>query len=194
MGSYVLEEAIGTGGMGEVWRARHRLLARPAAVKLVRADVLGKSGEAEMERALTRFRREAEVTSNLQSPHTVELYDYGVSESGSFYYVMELLDGLDLQTLVEEYGPVPPERAVHILVQACASLAEAHALGLVHRDIKPANLVVCVERARSPDFVRSSTSVSWRSTLLNLRTSLRKTWPRGPRRSWRLKSREVVAM
>ena len=90
-----------------------------------------------------RFQREAEATAALHSSHTVSLHDFGVTPEGAFYYVMELLDGLDLETLVRRFGPVPPERAVHLLVQACDSLAEAHAVGLVHRDVKPANMVAC---------------------------------------------------
>jgi serine/threonine-protein kinase len=141
MGAYQLEERLSQGGMGEIWRARHHMLARPAAVKLVRSDVFDK---VEAKRAaVARFEREAQMTARLSSPHTVRLYDFGVTDEGTFYYAMELLDGLDLESLVRREGPLPPERAVHFLVQACRSLAEAHALGLVHRDIKPANLFVC---------------------------------------------------
>lgn len=140
MGSYLLESLIGKGGMGEVWQARHQLLARPAAVKLIRPERLAGSGGAD--NALRRFEREAQATAMLRSPHTIELYDFGVAESGSFYYVMELLDGLDLGNLVDRFGPVEPSRAVHLLQQACHSLAEAHAAGLVHRDIKPSNIFV----------------------------------------------------
>ena len=92
---------------------------------------------------VSRFRREAEATAALHSPHTVSLHDFGVTPEGAFYYVMDLLDGLDLETLVRRFGPVPPERAIHLLAQACDSLAEAHATGLVHRDVKPANIVAC---------------------------------------------------
>ena len=127
--------------MGEVWLARHQLLARPAAVKLLRKR---RSATEEEARALRqRFEREAHATAELQSPHTVQLYDFGVTETGSFYYVMERLRGMDLQRMVERHGPLPPERAIFLLKQACRSLSEAHALGLVHRDIKPANLFVC---------------------------------------------------
>jgi serine/threonine-protein kinase len=138
LGSYELVEKIGGGGMGEVWRARHRLLVRPAAVKLIRPDVLG--GDAKT--MLGRFEREAQATSALRSPHTVELYDFGITDDGTFYYAMELLEGFDLDTLVSRFGPQPPERVVSILKQACRSLADAHALGLIHRDIKPANIIV----------------------------------------------------
>ncbi len=141
LGSYRLLELIGEGGMGEVWRASHRLLAREAAVKLIRSDLLadGKSGET----ARARFEREARVIASLRSPYTIQLYDYGVGSDGTLYYVMELLDGVDLETLVEREGPLDAERVVSIARQACRSLGEAHAAGLVHRDIKPANLFVC---------------------------------------------------
>ena len=142
IGPYTLEEKIGSGGMGEVWRARHRMLIRPAAVKLVRTrDVASGSGR-DPELRLRRFEREARATAGLKSPHTVELYDFGVTDDGTLYYVMELLDGMDLDTLVERFGPLPPERALHLLAQVCASLDDAHRNGLVHRDIKPANLIV----------------------------------------------------
>jgi eukaryotic-like serine/threonine-protein kinase len=137
LGQYVLEEKIGGGGMGEVWRARHRLLIRPAAIKLIRPQV---SGDPDL--LLRRFEREARATAALKSPHTVQLYDFGATEDGRLYYVMELLDGLDLDTLVRQYGPLPAERVVHILRQVCSSLQDAHGNGLVHRDIKPANVVV----------------------------------------------------
>jgi serine/threonine-protein kinase len=139
MGSYQLGDLIGRGGMGEVYRATHRMLARPAAVKLIRAEEA--RGSQESAQSLTiRFRREATAAANLRSPHTVELYDFGVTDDGTMYFAMELLDGLDLETLVRRTGPLPASRVVHILRQVCASLAEAHAAGLVHRDIKPANI------------------------------------------------------
>jgi serine/threonine-protein kinase len=137
LGSYRLVERLGAGGMGEVWRAQHRLLARPAAIKLIHPVTGGSS-----EDAIRRFEREAQVTAGLTSPHTVRLFDFGIADDGSFYYVMELLDGLDLQTLVERHGPVAVERAIYLLRQVCHSLAEAELHGLVHRDIKPANLIV----------------------------------------------------
>ena len=143
MGSYRLEALIGRGGMGEVWRAQHRMLARPAAVKLIRAQPEGTAGSPLDATVLRRFEQEAQNTAALRSPHTIGVYDYGLSEDGSFYYVMELLDGFDLDTLVIRHGPQPPERVVHILRQACHSLQEAHKAGLVHRDVKPANLFVC---------------------------------------------------
>jgi serine/threonine-protein kinase len=139
VGSYRLESRLGSGGMGEVWLGRHRLLARPAAVKLIRHD--SRPGTAR-DQLVRRFQREAQVTAELRSPHTVQLYDFGVNDTGSFYYVMELLDGLDLNQIVTRFGPQPAERVAMLLGQACRSLAEAHDLGLVHRDIKPANLFV----------------------------------------------------
>jgi DNA-binding NtrC family response regulator len=139
VGSYRLVSPLGSGGMGEVWLGKHRLLLRPAAVKLIRHDT--HSGEAR-EQLVRRFQREAQVTAGLRSPHTVQLYDFGVNDSGAFYYVMELLDGLDLHRLITRFGPQPAERVILLLRQACRSLAEAHEHGLVHRDIKPANLFV----------------------------------------------------
>ncbi|MET0344418.1 MAG: protein kinase [Polyangiales bacterium] len=138
LGSYRLVACLGRGGMGEVWRAQHRLLAREAAVKLIKSDGGGVSQSLHQ-----RFRREAEALARLRSRNTIDLFDYGVAEDGTFFLVMELLDGLDLDTLVVRHGPQPPERVVHLMLQACSSLAEAHDQGLVHRDIKPANLFVC---------------------------------------------------
>jgi len=143
MGSYQLIELLGQGGMGEVWRARHRLLARSAAIKIVRPEMLG-SGDATVGKLiLRRFEREAQATAALSSPHTIRVFDYGMTDEGTFYYVMELLAGRDLESLVKEFGPVPASRAVFLLRQVCHSLADAHARGLVHRDIKPANIFVC---------------------------------------------------
>lgn len=153
MGSYGLVERLGSGGMGEVWLAKHRMLARPAAIKLVRPEVLGEADSDGLRIALTRFEREAQATASMRSPHTIELYDFGVSDDGTFYYVMELLDGFDLETLVRKFGPVPPERAIHLLRQACDSLGEAHQEGLIHRDIKPANMYVC-RHGRKVDFIK----------------------------------------
>ena len=150
MGSYRLVEKLGQGGMGEVWRAEHRMLARGAAIKLIRPVALGAAEGTEM---VKRFEREARATAALRSPHTIEVYDYGVSEDGTFHYVMELLEGFSLQTLVERFGPVAPERVVGMLRQACHSLAEAHAAGLVHRDVKPANMFVC-QLGLDVDFVK----------------------------------------
>jgi serine/threonine-protein kinase len=143
MGSYQLVELLGHGGMGEVWRARHRLLARSAAIKLVRPELLGASDAADARLVLRRFEREAQATAALSSPHTIDLFDYGMTDEGTFYYVMELLVGRDLESLVREFGPLPADRAMFILRQICHSLADAHARSLVHRDIKPANIYVC---------------------------------------------------
>ncbi len=143
LGSYQLLEMLGRGGMGEVWRAKHRLLARPAAIKLVRPEVLGASSEAEHRMLLRRFEREAQATAALSSPHTIRIFDFGATNDGSFYYVMELLLGRDLESLVREFGPLPADRVVYLLRQVCHSLADAHARGMVHRDIKPANIYVC---------------------------------------------------
>jgi serine/threonine protein kinase len=137
LGSYRLSTRLGAGGMGEVWRAEHRLLARQAAIKLIRSD--GDTGPEAHE----RFRREAQTLASLRSRNTIELFDYGITDDGTFFYVMELLDGMDLETLVLRHGPQAPARVCSLLMQACSSLAEAHASGLVHRDIKPANLYVC---------------------------------------------------
>jgi DNA-binding NtrC family response regulator/putative methionine-R-sulfoxide reductase with GAF domain len=137
VGSYRLVKPLGSGGMGEIWLARHRFLVRPAAVKLIRHDV---PPGAAREQLVRRFEREAHVTAGLRSPHTVQLYDFGVNDSGSFFYVMEFLNGLDLHHVGTRFGPQPAERVVMVLRQACRSLAEAHERGLVHRDIKPANL------------------------------------------------------
>ena len=140
LGSYRLVERLGQGGMGEVWRAKHRLLARPAAVKLIRASIVGDAQSGEVVR---RFEREAQVTAGLSSPHTVQLFDFGVADDGSFFYVMELLEGLDLERFVQDYGPMRAERVIYVLRQVCHSLSEAESYGLVHRDIKPANLFLC---------------------------------------------------
>ena len=137
---YDLEERIGTGGMGEVWRARHQTLARPTAIKLIREDRIAGVDTDTARRVLRRFEREAKATAALRSPHTIEVYDFGVTGDGHFYYAMEFLIGLDLQALVDRFGPLPAERVVHLLLQACDSLADAHDHGLTHRDIKPANL------------------------------------------------------
>jgi serine/threonine-protein kinase len=143
LGSYQLIELLGRGGMGEVWRAEHRLLARSAAIKLVSPEVLGAASEAEARLAMRRFEREAQATAALSSPHTIQLFDYGMTDEGTFYYVMELLSGRDLESLVRDFGPLPADRALFLLRQVCHSLADAHARGLVHRDIKPANIYVC---------------------------------------------------
>jgi serine/threonine protein kinase len=141
LGQYTLEKKLGEGGMGAVYRARHAMLRRQAAIKLIKPEISGEGSQRT--RALDRFEREAQATADLKSPHTIQIYDFGVSADGAFYYVMELLDGVDLETAVERYGPMPPERVVFLLRQACASLDEAHTSALVHRDIKPANIFLC---------------------------------------------------
>jgi serine/threonine protein kinase len=143
LGSYQLVELLGHGGMGEVWRAKHRLLARDAAIKLVRPEVLGAGSDADARLVLRRFEREAKATAALTSPHTINVFDFGMTNEGSFYYVMELLSGRDLESFVREFGPVPAQRTIFLLRQICHSLADAHARGLVHRDIKPANIYLC---------------------------------------------------
>jgi serine/threonine-protein kinase len=143
LGSYELVRLLGHGGMGEVWEAKHRLLARNAAVKLIRPEIIGASSEAEAKLVMRRFEREAQATASLSSPHTIQLFDFGGSDDGIFYYVMELLMGRDLESLVREFGPLPAPRAGYLLRQVCHSLADAHARGMVHRDIKPANIYVC---------------------------------------------------
>jgi serine/threonine-protein kinase len=142
MGNYQLGELLGRGGMGEVYRATHRMLARPAAIKLIRPEMIGAGDDAAAQLAVKRFRREAEVAASLRSPHTVELYDFGVTDDGTLYFAMELLDGMTLEQLVRRHGPVPAPRVIYILRQVCESLEEAHERGHVHRDIKPANIHV----------------------------------------------------
>jgi eukaryotic-like serine/threonine-protein kinase len=143
LGSYQLVELLGRGGMGEVWHARHELLARNAAIKLIRPALLGAASESEARLLLGRFKREAQATAALSSPHTIQIFDYGTTSDGTFYYVMEFLTGRDLESLVREFGPMTADRAMFLLRQICHSLADAHARGLVHRDIKPANIYVC---------------------------------------------------
>jgi serine/threonine-protein kinase len=135
IGQYRLRRRLGTGGMGDVYLAEHQLLKRPCAVKLIRA------GEATDPRAQERFEREVRLTATLSHPNTVEIYDYGRAEDGTYYYVMEYLPGLSLAELVERHGPLPPARAVYLLRQICGALCEAHAAGLIHRDIKPSNII-----------------------------------------------------
>jgi serine/threonine protein kinase len=140
LGSYRLVAKLGHGGMGEVWRAEHRLLARSAAIKLIRPEVMFDESADEVRE---RFRREAQVLASMRSRHTIEIFDYGFTNDGTFFYVMELLDGLDLEQLIVRYGAQPSARVIDILIQACQSLAEAHDAGLYHRDIKPPNLYLC---------------------------------------------------
>jgi eukaryotic-like serine/threonine-protein kinase len=137
LGPYQLKRRLGAGGMGEVYLAEHALLRRPCAVKLVRPERAGDPAN------LARFEREVQATATLTHPNTVEIFDYGRADDGTFYYAMEYLLGLSLQELVRRYGPLPPERAVHLLRQVCGALQEAHAAALIHRDVKPANVLVC---------------------------------------------------
>jgi serine/threonine-protein kinase len=134
LGQYCLKKKLGSGGMGEVFQAEHQLLKRPCAVKLIKPD---RQTDAA---ALARFEREVQSTAKLTHWNSIEIYDYGHSDDGTFYYVMEFLPGMSLEDLVKCHGPLPPERAVHFLRQVCMALREAHAKGLIHRDIKPANV------------------------------------------------------
>ena len=143
LGSYTLGELLGRGGMGEVYRAKHRLLARPAAIKLIQPHLLEDASPGQARAMVERFYREAEAVARLRAPHTVSLYDFGVTDDGTMFYVMELLDGISMEELVWRFGPVPEERAIHLLRQMCVSLQEAHACGMVHRDVKPGNIHIC---------------------------------------------------
>jgi len=150
LGSYRLERRLGQGGMGEVWQATHQVLARPAAIKLMNPRFLEDhaTNDAALERHLHRFQQEAKLTARLTSPYTVQVYDYGRTDDGRLYYVMELLQGVDFSQLIRRLGPQPQERVATWLIQICDSLGEAHSLGLVHRDIKPANLFLCRQGVR----------------------------------------------
>ncbi len=147
LGQYTLEEKIGDGGMGTVYRARHAMLRRPTAVKIMQHKVASSLLDA------ARFEREVQLTSALTHPNTLTIYDFGRTPDGFLYYAMEYLVGVNLHNLVYRSGPLPEGRAIYILRQVCASLAEAHGRGLVHRDIKPANLMLC-EYGGEHDFVK----------------------------------------
>ena len=147
LGQYRLGEALGAGGMGEVYRAEHRLLRRPCAIKLIRPEHAGNPQN------LARFEREVQATATLTHPNVVQVFDYGRADDGTFYYAMEYLPGVTLQQLVDHHGPLPAARAIHFLRQICGALGEAHAIGLIHRDIKPGNIMVCA-RGRIHDVAK----------------------------------------
>ncbi len=146
LGQYALEEKIGEGGMGSVYRARHAMLRRPTAVKLLEP---GKTTDV----SVARFEREVQLTSQLNHPNTITIYDYGRTAEGVFYYAMEFLEGFSLDVLVQRFGPLPDGRVIQILKQVCGSLIEAHSAGLIHRDIKPANIMI-TRRGGVCDFVK----------------------------------------
>jgi len=147
LGQYVIEKRLGKGGMGEIYSAHHAMLRRPTAIKLLPTET------TQNLRAQTRFQREVQLTCQLTHPNTIEIFDYGRTPEGLFYYAMEYLDGFTLEALVSLAGPIAPERVVHILLQACGSLEEAHAHGLLHRDIKPTNIML-TSRGGVPDTVK----------------------------------------
>jgi tRNA A-37 threonylcarbamoyl transferase component Bud32 len=146
LGQYRLEEKLGEGAMGIVYRGHHAMMRRPAAIKMLNLDKIN-------DESLDRFEREVQITCQLNHPNTIAIYDYGRTPEGVFYYAMEYIEGIDLQTLVTKYGPQPEARVIHILRQMCGSLFEAHSQGLVHRDIKPANTMIS-RRGCEPDVVK----------------------------------------
>jgi serine/threonine-protein kinase len=137
IGQYRLKKVLGAGGMGTAYLAEHVLLRRPCAIKVIRPD------RTDDPRTLKRFEREVQATATLTHWNTIEVYDYGHTDDGTFYYVMEYLPGMNLEDMVERHGPLPPARVVHLLRQVCQSLHEAHSIGLIHRDIKPSNIIAC---------------------------------------------------
>ena len=146
LGQYVLVQEIGRGNNGMVYRARHALMRRPVAIKLLSPDLTNEAN-------VKRFEHEVQMTSQLTHPNTVAIYDYGRTPEGLFYYAMEYLSGIDLNQLTRQFGPQPEGRVIHILRQVCGSLAEAHRIGLIHRDVKPANIVL-TQRGGLPDLVK----------------------------------------
>jgi hypothetical protein len=154
LGRYKVERKLGQGGMGTVYLARHALLRRPTAVKVLEAEVDGGStGSTDSSEGVTRFEREVQVTSSLSHPNTIEIYDFGEAPDGSFYYAMEYVGGLTLSALVDREGPISESRVLGLMKQVAGSLAEAHAAGLIHRDLKPSNIMIC-ERGGIHDFVK----------------------------------------
>jgi hypothetical protein len=146
LGQYALEEKLGEGGMGVVYRASHAMLRRPTAVKLLAPEKAGLE-------TIARFEREVRLTARLTHPNTITIYDYGRTPEGIFYYAMELLEGASLEEVVEVGGALPPGRAIHVGSQIASALVEAHTAGLIHRDIKPANVILC-ERGGISDVVK----------------------------------------
>ena len=147
LGNYLIEKELGEGGMGQVFVARHAMICRPTAVKVMSGD------RSDDPAAVARFEREVRLSASLTHPNTITIFDFGRTSDDTFYYAMEYLEGLDLQRLVERFGPMPADRVVYILSQICGSLAEAHARGIIHRDIKPSNIFI-TDRGGLYDFVK----------------------------------------